>query len=108
VLEYGGEDIEGVVRGNRDIVLWFYADWAKPSRDMERIAPSLDAVQGLVVMRVDAAKHIPVCEHYAVVGVPSFIRIHEGQIVARVMGYYDTSALNVRLGLISIPAIATA
>ncbi len=77
-----------LINGDLPVLVDFYAEWCGPCLQM---MPTVKAVAAALsgkakVIKVDIDKNLPVAEKYKIMGVPTFILFHQGEIKWRQAG----------------------
>ncbi len=82
------------ISGNTLTVVDFYAEWCGPCKRMAPFVKELkDENSDINVMQIDAEANVDIAGRYRIEGYPTIIFFKDGQIVDRVLGYMDKSAL---------------
>ncbi len=83
------EDFEqAILSTNLPIVLIFYADWCKPSKKINAILREIDIdyKSKVKIVKIDTEKYPDIADQYLVRGIPAFLILKEGKVVATKIG----------------------
>ncbi|MBE6703010.1 MAG: thioredoxin [Ruminococcaceae bacterium] len=91
---------EELIRGEKPVLLDFYADWCGPCR---MIAPAIEEIAAehpeILVGKVNVDEEGELAKRFGIVSIPFVALIKDGQIAATALGYRPKQALLNELGL---------
>lgn len=80
------EELNNLLERNEKVLIDFYATWCGPCKMMEPVLKEVAEVD-LVVVKVDVEQHPELKEEFAVMSVPTFVLMKDGERVWRETGY---------------------
>ena len=91
---------EELIRGDKPVLLDFYADWCGPCR---MLAPAIEEIAAerpdIVVGKVNVDQEAGLAKRFGIVSIPFVALIKNGQVVGSALGYRPKEALIAELGL---------
>jgi len=86
------QNFDAIVAENPEIVVDFHAPWCGPCKSMEPILDSLDG-NPLPIIKVDIDAETDLGIRFGIRGVPTFMIIRSGDVVASKVGAMASSAM---------------
>lgn len=93
------ETFQQLIRGERPVLVDFYADWCGPCKAMAPVMRQLADAWGnqLKIVKVDVDRNAAVAQQYQVRGVPTFVLFKNGRTVWRHTGAASLRDFNRQL-----------
>ena len=86
------------IKGNRLVLIDFYADWCHPC---QMIAPEIEALasslQGVVVAKLNVDENQQTAREYGVMSIPTLILFKDGKEVERIIGAVPRSSIEEKI-----------
>lgn len=79
---------EQVLRGDKPVLVDFWAEWCPPCKMIAPILDEIDAEYGdrLTIAKLNGDDHPEIAQRYGVLGFPTLALFHHGEIVQRIVG----------------------
>ena len=77
-----------LIRGDKPVLVDFYADWCGPCRMMKPILEEVKSKTGndAIIIKIDVDKNPALAEKYGISGIPALIIFKQGEIKCRQAG----------------------
>ena len=93
-------EFEQLIKGDKPVLLDFYADWCGPCR---MLAPAIEEIAAehpeLVVGKVNVDEEGALAKRFGIVSIPFVALIKNGSVAATALGYRPKQALLEELGI---------
>ncbi|WP_128546504.1 thioredoxin [Larkinella soli] len=93
------ESFQDIIRGDKPVLVDFYADWCGPCKVMAPTLKQLAERTGdkLRIIKVDVDKSRSAAQNYQIQSIPTLILFHKGRIVWRQSGVVPLQKLEAML-----------
>ena len=84
-----------IIKGNKPILVDFYANWCAPCKNMNPVLKSVKSKMGdeIKILKIDVDKNQAVAEKFNVKGVPTFIIFMHNELKWRQSGIIEENKL---------------
>ena len=93
--------LQSAKENNKNIFIDFYAEWCAPCKAMDETfadAKVIEAMQGMVLLRIDVDKNKELAQKYNVTRVPTYLILDgNAQVIDRFTTYYEVDDFLVKL-----------
>lgn len=89
------QSFNDLIKGDKPVLVDFYADWCAPCRMMPPILKELKSMMGdkITIIKIDTDRNPDVAIRYQVRGIPTLILFKEGQVVWQEAGVKQAAQL---------------
>jgi len=101
VVEVNDTNFSSLIKGDKPVLVDFWAAWCMPCR---MVSPILDEIAGeqngaLTVAKLNVDENPSIAAQYGVMSIPTIIRFQDGAEVGRAVGALPKADLMRKLGL---------
>jgi thioredoxin len=85
-------DFDAIVSQSKEVIIDFHAPWCGPCKAMEPVLSALDG-EPLPIVKVDIDAETDLAVRFGIRGVPTFVVLRDGEVVAQKVGAMASSAM---------------